>query len=158
MKIKLVGQFQIDVGPRDHSLIASMFDRLPVDLQQHVGETRFVGYESVTAEGASIRFFGMDVSRDIPVPDNLVVWDLAKSALRVWESPTGHPVATETLCWRWLDEPSRSARRTTGEFDVELASNYWPKGCRSHHTFSMFANAYYDVRKGRVQDDVRIVD
>ena len=154
----LIGQSQVDVLPDDHSLFSSMFDRLPTDLRQHVGETRFVGYESVSGNGTSIRFFGMDVGRDTPIPDNLVAWNLAKSELRVYEPPAGHRVVAEGLRWRWLDEPSPSTRRTTGEFDVELVSDYWPQRCRSLHCFSMIANAYYDVRKAGLQDAVRIVD
>jgi hypothetical protein len=154
----LIGQSQIDVLPNDHSLIASMFDCLPVDLRWHVGETRFVGYESVSANGAGVRFFGMDVGCDTIIPDNLVAWNLAKSELGVYEPPSHRLVAAEGLRWRWLDEPSSGKRNTTGEFDVELGSSYWPKRRRSHRRFSVFANAYFDVGKDGLQDAVHIVD
>lgn len=186
--MELLGRFVFGRAAEDHSLIADMYRILPSAVDT-TGGTRFVGYRGILDGGQSIDLFGMEVvAGALPsshsVEDDLVVATFGSSSLALFAagSVTADIRAVETLRWKW--RRPRSGRPHTGEFEVDLTSDFWPRGHRGTCLFRLFADAYYRsdpvdrqedqdegsagtgggpagdrlIRSGNLPDDVQLVE
>ena len=157
-RLRLVGQQEFNPAPGDHSLIASMFERLPKEVRQSRDLTRLIGYEAVGLHGDRLRFFGIEADGIEDLPDDLVAWDLGDHDWTIWQAQAGQlsKVSEEKIAWAWLDTPD-SGRRL-GEFRACGPSA--PAGSRADaaRDFHLFAHLYLARRRSGFRDEVSLVD
>lgn len=154
--MQLVGWQQINPEPGDHSLIATMIDRLPKQVK-HVGKvSRFVGYESAKTGRDHLRFFGIEVGAIEDLPEGMIAWQLSDTDWTVWKSSNGRNVVAwrETIAWEWLDRSVSGTGRRTGEF----AARGPTEGREAARPFWMFSNSYVDLEQREFRDDIYLVD
>jgi GrpB-like predicted nucleotidyltransferase (UPF0157 family) len=156
----LIGGQQLNPAEADHSLIASMFDRLPGEVK-HAGDvTRLVGYESCGGGADRLCFFGIEVDSIETIPEGLAAWELNGDSWAVRRPEDGHHaiVWREDVQWNWRGETSTDRRRLMGEFTGRGPAEWWGDGFTGPRTFSIFAHLFFDCRKCKFRDDIFLVD
>ena len=159
-RIQLVGQQQLNPAEGDHSLIATLFDRLPREVK-HTGRiTRFVGYDGFIRGQDHLRFFGIEVDAIESIPDGMIAWDLGDTQWTVWQARDGRQAVVwqEEIAWQWLDVAASGSGRRTGEFTALGPAEWCGRGASQARPFWMFSNAYYDLGKTGFSDDVYLVE
>jgi GrpB-like predicted nucleotidyltransferase (UPF0157 family) len=156
----LVGGQQLNPAEGDHSLIASMFERLPKEARRAEGLTRFVGYEGCGKGADRLRFFGIEVDSLDAIPRGLTAWDLEDASWTVWQEMDGRNaiVWREEIDWKWRAVPASDSGRSLGEFAARGPAEWWGDGGREPWTFSLFALAPFDCRLNGFRDDIVLVD
>jgi GrpB-like predicted nucleotidyltransferase (UPF0157 family) len=155
-----IGEQRLNPAHDDHSLIASMFDRLPREVQHAGNLIRFVGYQSSGGGPDCLRFFGIETETGIRIPAGLLAWELEQTSWRVRQPTMGREaiVWQEDIHWMWKAKPQSADRASVGEFLAHGAPQWWADGSRKKRRFTVFANAYLDRRKSATPDEVRITD
>jgi GrpB-like predicted nucleotidyltransferase (UPF0157 family) len=154
----LLGKHELNPPESDFGLIASMFERLPKEVQFEVPLTRFVGFES-TGQGANrIRFFGIETEAIENLSGDLEAWELEGTSWKIWRARNGCRTAAwqEEIEWRW--QANSCFGRFVGEFTAR-GPEEWRVGSEGgRRTFELFANAPYDLRSGGLSDNIGLVD
>jgi GrpB-like predicted nucleotidyltransferase (UPF0157 family) len=158
--MSLIGGQQLNPGDNDHSLIADGFRRLPQEAK-HTGQvTRFVGYESALEGSGTVRFFGIEVDEIEDIPEGMVAWDLTDTqwTIRGSRDSAAVVIRREDIAWEWLARGGSGLGRWTGEFAARGPAEWSNQSSAQLREFRITTNAYYDVKRGRFEDEVYLVD
>lgn len=153
----LVGQYQLNPAPDDHSLLISAFHRLPKEVRFRGRHARMVGFETLEIPGACLRFLGVEVDAIDVVPEGLMAWELGSRQWTAWNA-RGEIQWNEAITWNWLEASHHTPGRFSGEFTGCGNPDWWGGSAPRPQRFSLFANVYVDPEKVGFKDDVQLAD
>lgn len=165
MHIRLIGGQQVLACDGDAEgrlrFYGALFDRLPREVRNTGGLTRYVAYQSRVGEGLGLHFLGLEVERIEGIPDGMVAWDLGDDRWTIWGARGDRQaiVAQHGIAWQWLARTPAAGGRPIGEFTVadpvQVGKALLPAPC------AFWVSGHAHVRPGARPadaDDVCLVD
>ena len=103
--------------PDDHTLLASMFERLPREVCGDGAMTRLVRYETPPHSRPHVEFVGVEVKQTGRVAGDLIIWELSPDVCTVWRGGKAGetPAWREEIHWFWRETSVKTAW-VLGEF------------------------------------------
>jgi predicted transcriptional regulator YdeE len=121
VSIRLVGGQQV-IASDDRAgflrFYGHLFDRLIREVRHAGNLTRYVAYQSLLDESASLHFLGIEVDEIRDIPKGMVGWDLADDTWAVWHAQDGQDVllAQHEITWQSHARSVPLGERCVGEF------------------------------------------
>ena len=160
--IQLVGGLRLGTAPPgDRSFYSSLFARLPEEVSNTGGVTRYMGFDHLAEGEYRITFLGIEVDRIESIPNGMIAWDLDSAGLAVLEAKDGENAVIwqDDVVWQWRDDsPSPYNRGVTGEFSVRVPPEWSGTGTPELRSFSMTASAYVAPGRPGPDESVHLVD
>lgn len=153
-RIQLIGEMKVKGETWDLNSMGNLFGRLNKEVTHTNGLMRHIGYEGVTGNQTSVRFFGTEVNHMECIPEEMVGWDLNGDTWTIFNADNT-VLWQEKLTWQWLEQT------TSGDIIGEFTANCPPEWVNHNNcacqSFKITSHAYFATDRD-CDDDVHIAD